>query len=210
MRTIALLLAALALLGVTPAFAQTETMQSNGLAAEPGGTLLRYPGSYFGPSAPALNPTQAQPSARQQSAGQEQKPEITETPSLATREVATDKPVAQTVSLLGKAAYSQGMNVVGYFDQGAPVSVNSDREVEARSILVENPRQTRKLLLQDPATAVVIPTRINVFKRESETIISYVPPSELLSGFDEGAVQAAGPAMDKEISEVVESVAAAK
>ena len=115
--------------------------------------------------------------------------------------------VEGVVSELGKAAYANGMQVVGYVNEGAAASAGGNKVIEARSLLVENPADAKKSLSEDPAAALAVPTRLTVFERDGRLMIGYMPPSEFLKGLKHKAIHEMGVTMDRDLLMTVESVA---
>jgi len=78
--------------------------------------------------------------------------------------------------------------------------------IKAKSLLVENPRDASKLLCEDPAAALVVPTRVTVFERDGHFVVAYIRPSEALKKFSHEDFHEIGAAMDTELSGLVRSV----
>ncbi len=125
------------------------------------------------------------------------------------REVSVEKEknltVQKEVSQLGAAAFANGLQIVGYVNEGAEASEGAAKPIEARSLLVENPADAKKLLSEDPAASLAVPTRISVFERDGHIMIGYMPPSEFLKGLKSKDIHEMGVTMDREVRMTVES-----
>jgi len=91
--------------------------------------------------------------------------------------------VTEVVGQLRKMVASKGMMVMGELHQGKVIGMTG-LQVESETIFVGNPQVGKTLFGADPGVGVAVPVRVNVFRNaQGATVVSYVPPSEILKGF---------------------------
>ena len=99
-------------------------------------------------------------------------------------EVEVEGSVEEVVGKLSKAVADGGMMVMGELHQGNVLSMTGLR-VESETIFVGSPTVGKNLFTADPAAGLVVPIRVNVYANAAgQTVVSYIPPSQLLSGFN--------------------------
>ncbi|MDE3126427.1 MAG: DUF302 domain-containing protein, partial [Gemmatimonadota bacterium] len=91
--------------------------------------------------------------------------------------------VPQVLDQLKKMIASNGMMVMGELHQGKVIAMTG-LKVESETIFVGNPNVGKELFGADPGVGIAVPVRINVYQdTQGHTVVSYVPPSELLKSF---------------------------
>ncbi len=92
--------------------------------------------------------------------------------------------VQEVLGKLTKAVADGGMMVMGELHQGNVLAMTGLR-VESETIFVGNPTVGKNLFTADPAVGLVVPIRVNVYANAAgRTVVSYIPPTRLLSGFN--------------------------
>ncbi len=89
--------------------------------------------------------------------------------------------VPHVLSQLKKMVASNGMMVMGQLHQGKVIAMTG-LKVQSETIFVGNPEVGKQLFSANPGVGVAVPIRINVYRdAQGGTMVSYVPPSELLA-----------------------------
>lgn len=89
--------------------------------------------------------------------------------------------VEQVLDKLKKAVAGNGMMVMGELHQGKVLEMTGLR-VQSETVFIGNPAVGKDAFAADPGAGIVLPVRVNVFEDgHGNTIVSYVPPSHLLS-----------------------------
>ncbi|HVA57789.1 MAG TPA: DUF302 domain-containing protein [Gemmatimonadaceae bacterium] len=91
--------------------------------------------------------------------------------------------VDQVLGQVKKMVASNGMMVMGELHQGKVIGMTG-LKLESETIFVGSPTVGKELFNADPGVGVAVPVRINVFQdAQGGTVVSYVPPSEILKSF---------------------------
>ncbi len=132
------------------------------------------------------------------------------TPAFASGEVVQVKvngSVDDAVARLRKMVASNGMMVMGELHQGKVLAMTG-LTLESESLFVGNPNVGKELFSANPGVGVVVPVRINVYADEQgRTMVSYVPPSELLATFNNPKVDKIAKMLDGKLHMMVEALA---
>ena len=111
--------------------------------------------------------------------------------------------VKDTVAKLKKMVADNGMMVMGELNQGKTLSMTG-LNVESETIFVGNPQVGKKAFAADPGVGIILPVRINVHVCPmGGSIVRYIPPSRLLSEFNNADVQSVGLMLDEKLSKMV-------
>jgi uncharacterized protein (DUF302 family) len=106
----------------------------------------------------------------------------------------------QTVSNLKKLVAKNSMMIMGEVDQGKIMSMTGVK-MHAVSFLVGSPVVGKKLFSQDVGAAVAAPFRVTVYENaKGQTVISYFPPSQMLSSFDNEQIAMVGKMLDEKLA----------
>ncbi len=93
--------------------------------------------------------------------------------------------VKDVVSTLSKMVAKNGMMIMGELHQGKVLEMTG-LKVESESIFVGSPTMGKKLFSANPGVGQVVPVRINIFKgADGKTVVSYIPPSKILSDYND-------------------------
>ncbi|MDE3173816.1 MAG: DUF302 domain-containing protein [Gemmatimonadota bacterium] len=104
--------------------------------------------------------------------------------------------VPQVLDQLKKMIASNGMMVMGELHQGKVIAMTG-LKVESETIFVGNPNVGKELFGADPGVGIAVPVRINVYQdTQGHTVVSYVPPSELLKSFHNAKVDQVAQMLD--------------
>jgi uncharacterized protein (DUF302 family) len=107
--------------------------------------------------------------------------------------------VTQVLDQLKKMVASNGMMVMGELHQGKVIGMTG-LKLESETIFVGNPQVGKELFSADPGVGVAVPVRINVFQdAQGGTVVSYVPPSELLKAFHNPKVDQVAQMLDQKL-----------
>jgi uncharacterized protein (DUF302 family) len=111
--------------------------------------------------------------------------------------------VDQVVGQLKKMVADGGMMVMGELHQGKVLSMTG-LKVESESLFVGSPTVGKDLFSAQPGAGLVVPVRINIYQdAEGRTVVSYVPPSEQLAGFDDDTVNRIATMLDENLAKMV-------
>lgn len=115
--------------------------------------------------------------------------------------------VSEAVTHLTKAVSSHGMMVMGELHQGKVLSMTG-LHVQSESLFVGNPTMGKKLFTTERGAGVAVPVRINIFEdAQGQTVVAYVPPSELLSSYGDAMLDKATHMLDQKLHMLVEGLA---
>jgi uncharacterized protein (DUF302 family) len=104
--------------------------------------------------------------------------------------------VPQVLDQLKKMIASNGMMVMGELHQGKVIGMTG-LKLESESIFVGNPQVGKQMFSADPGVGIAVPIRINVYQdARGNTVVSYVPPSELLRSFHNAKVDQVAQRLD--------------
>lgn len=113
----------------------------------------------------------------------------------------------QAVSHLDKILAGNGMMVLGKIHQGKVLSMTGLR-VQSDTLFVGNPNLGKKLFSVNPAAGVVLPVRVNFYvDAAGHTHAAYVPPSEVLSAFNNPKLDKMGRMLDGKLHAMVDMLA---
>jgi uncharacterized protein (DUF302 family) len=111
--------------------------------------------------------------------------------------------VDEVLDRLKKSVASGGMMVMGELHQGKVLEMTG-LHVKSETVFVGNPTVGKDVFGADPGAGVVLPVRINVFDDgHGNTIVSYVPPSHLLSEFGNPKVTEIARMLDGKLQNLV-------
>jgi uncharacterized protein (DUF302 family) len=111
--------------------------------------------------------------------------------------------VNEVLGTLKKAVASNGMMVMGELHQGKVLEMTG-LKVQSESVFIGNPTVGKDAFGADSGVGVVIPVRVNVFDDgHGNTIVSYVPPSYLLSNFGNPKVTGIAKMLDEKLQNLV-------
>jgi len=111
--------------------------------------------------------------------------------------------VDEVLDKLKKAVASNGMMVMGELHQGKVLEMTG-LHVQSETLFVGNPTVGKDVFAADPGAGVVLPVRVNVFDDgHGNTIVSYVPPSHLLSNFRNPKVTEIAKMLDGKLQNLV-------
>lgn len=111
--------------------------------------------------------------------------------------------VDQVVGQLEKMVADGGMMVMGELNQGKILAMTG-LKVQSESLFVGSPTVGKNLFSAQPGAGLVVPVRINIYQdAEGRTVVSYVPPSEQLAGFDDDAVNRIAAMLDENLAKMV-------
>lgn len=115
--------------------------------------------------------------------------------------------VSSAVARLKKEVAGHGMMVMGELNQGKVLSMTG-LSVQSQSLFVGNPTVGKKLFTSERGAGVAVPVRINVYENaQGQTIVAYVPPSEILSGFGNPMLNKVTHMLDQKLRMLVEGLA---
>ncbi len=110
--------------------------------------------------------------------------------------------VQGTLEQLKKMVADNGMMVMGELHQGKVLAMTG-LKVDSETVFVGNPTVGKKLFSADPGVGIVVPIRINIYADgQGNTIVSYVPPSYLLSGFGNPQVSMVAKMLDEKLQKL--------
>ena len=110
--------------------------------------------------------------------------------------------VPQVLDRLKKMIASNGMMVMGELHQGKVIAMTG-LKVNSESIFVGNPQVGKQLFSADPGVGIAVPVRINVYQdAQGGTVVSYVPPTELLNGFHNAKVDQVAQMLDGKLKKL--------
>lgn len=105
----------------------------------------------------------------------------------------------QTVKDLRQYISKNGMMVLSEINQGKVLSMTG-LSLNAISLFVGNPQIGNKLFSADRGVGIAVPVRLNIYENtDGKTYISYVKPTDQLSGFKEDAVKKIANMLDKKL-----------
>ena len=118
-------------------------------------------------------------------------------------QVTANGSVDQVVEQLRKMVASNGMMVMGELHQGKVIGMTG-LKIESETIFVGNPEVGKQLFGADPGVGVAVPVRINVFRNtQGATVVSYLPPSELLKGFHNQQIDQVAQMLDGKLHDML-------
>lgn len=111
--------------------------------------------------------------------------------------------VEDVLDKLKKGVAANGMMVMGELHQGKVLEMTG-LKVQSETIFVGNPTVGKDAFAADPGAGIVLPVRVNVFDDgHGNTIVSYVPPSHLLSSFGNAKVTMIAKMLDGKLQSLV-------
>ena len=111
--------------------------------------------------------------------------------------------VDETVGQLTKMVADGGMMVMGELHQGKVLAMTG-LKVQSETLFVGSPTVGKKLLSAQPGAGLVVPVRINIYAdAQGRTVVSYIPPSQQLSGFGDDAVNQVAMMLDGNLAKMV-------
>jgi uncharacterized protein (DUF302 family) len=118
-------------------------------------------------------------------------------------QVVANGSVDEVVDQLKKMVADGGMMVMGELHQGKVLSMTG-LEVQSETLFVGNPTVGKELFSAQPGAGLVVPVRVNVYgDARGQTVVSYVPPSQQLSGFGDESVDKVARMLDDKLAELV-------
>lgn len=111
--------------------------------------------------------------------------------------------VDDVVGKLKKMVADGGMMVMGELHQGKVLSMTG-LKVQSETLFVGSPTVGKDLFSAQPGAGLVVPVRINIYAdAQGRTVVSYVPPSQQLSGFGDDAVDQIAKMLDDNLAKMV-------
>jgi uncharacterized protein (DUF302 family) len=111
--------------------------------------------------------------------------------------------VDDVVAKLRKMVADGGMMVMGELHQGKVLSMTG-LKVQSETLFVGSPTVGKDLFSAQPGAGLVVPVRINIYAdAQGQTVVSYVPPSQQLSGFGDDAVDQIAKMLDDNLAKMV-------
>lgn len=111
--------------------------------------------------------------------------------------------VDETVGKLTKMVADGGMMVMGELHQGKVLAMTG-LKVQSETLFVGSPTVGKKLFAAQPGAGLVVPVRINIYAdAQGRTVVSYIPPSQQLSGFGDDAVDQIAMMLDGNLAKMV-------
>jgi uncharacterized protein (DUF302 family) len=111
--------------------------------------------------------------------------------------------VDDVVGMLKKMVADGGMMVMGELHQGKVLSMTG-LKVQSETLFVGSPTVGKDLFSAQPGAGLVVPVRINIYAdAQGQTVVSYVPPSQQLSGFGDDAVDQIAKMLDDNLAKMV-------
>ena len=111
--------------------------------------------------------------------------------------------VDETVSQLTKMVADGGMMVMGELHQGKVLAMTG-LKVQSETLFVGSPTVGKKLFSVQPGAGLVVPVRINIYAdAQGRTVVSYIPPSQQLSGFGDEAVDQIAKMLDGNLAKMM-------
>ncbi len=121
--------------------------------------------------------------------------------------VAVTGSLPATLAHLKKMVAGNGMMIMGELHQGKVLSMTG-LSVQSESVFVGNPTVGKKLFSANPGAGLVVPIRINLYvDREGRTIVSYIPPSQLLGAFHNPTIDMIAQKLDTKLGMMVTMLA---
>lgn len=108
--------------------------------------------------------------------------------------------VKDVLAKITKMVGDNGMMVMGEIHQGKILAMTG-LKIESESIFVGNPTMGKKLFSVEPGAGQAVPVRINIYRNsDGKTVVSYIAPSDLLSGFKNPKLTKMGTMLDKKLA----------
>ncbi|HKJ45284.1 MAG TPA: DUF302 domain-containing protein [Balneolales bacterium] len=122
-------------------------------------------------------------------------------------QVETKGSVSQTVSHLKKMVSQNGMMVMGSLNQGKVLSMTGIH-VQSETVFVGNPHVGKQLFSADHGVGVAVPVRVNIYaNKQGNTVVSYIPPSQVLGHFNNPKIQKIAKMLDNKLNKMVHMLA---
>lgn len=111
--------------------------------------------------------------------------------------------VDQVLDQIRKMVASNGMMVMGELHQGKVIAMTG-LHLQSETIFIGNPQVGKRLFSADAGVGVAVPIRLNVFQNaQGETVVSYVPPSEILKSFHNPRIDQVAQMLDGKLHGIV-------
>lgn len=111
--------------------------------------------------------------------------------------------VDEVLDKLKKGVAANGMMVMGELHQGKVLEMTGLR-IKSETVFIGNPTVGKDAFAAEPGAGVVLPVRVNVFDDgHGRAIVSYVPPSHLLSSFGNPRVTGIAKMLDGKLQNLV-------
>jgi uncharacterized protein (DUF302 family) len=118
-------------------------------------------------------------------------------------QVAVKGSVEEVVGQLTKGVADGGMMVMGELHQGKVLSMTG-LQVQSETLFVGSPTVGKKLFSAQRGAGIAVPIRINIYAdANGQTVVSYVPPSQQLSGFGDDGVDQIAKMLDDKLAQLV-------
>lgn len=118
-------------------------------------------------------------------------------------QVQTKGSVSQTLNRLKKMISHNGMMIMGSLHQGKVLSMTGIH-VQSETVFVGNPHVGKKLFSANPGVGVAVPIRVNIYKnKQGNTIVSYIPPSDELTQFNNPTINKIAHMLDNKLNKMV-------
>ena len=114
--------------------------------------------------------------------------------------VQSNKSFDNTVKAIHKMVAGNGMMVLSKINQGKILSMTG-LSVKAISLFIGNPHIGNKLFSANHGVGIAVPIRLNIYEGDNgKTYVSYVKPSEQLSGFKNKKIEMIAQKLDKKLA----------
>ncbi len=108
---------------------------------------------------------------------------------------------------LKKMVAGNGMMIMGELHQGKVLAMTG-LSVQSESVFVGNPTVGKKLFSANPGAGLVVPIRVNLYvNQQGQTVVSYIPPSQLLAAFDNPKIDMIAQKLDAKLGMMVKMLA---
>ncbi len=115
--------------------------------------------------------------------------------------------VDEALASLTKMVADNGMMVMGELHQGKVLKMTG-LTVKSESVFVGNPTIGKKLFSANPGAGLAVPVRVNIYEdSKGQTVVSYVPLSQQLSGFNNPEIDKVAGMVDGKLAKMVNMMA---
>lgn len=118
-------------------------------------------------------------------------------------QVAVKGSVDDTVAQIRKLVADSGMMIMGELHQGKVIGMTG-LKLQSETVFVGSPTIGKELFAAQPGVGLVVPIRINVYAdAQGHTVVSYVKPSQELSGFGDEKVNHIAAMLDESFAKMI-------
>jgi uncharacterized protein (DUF302 family) len=99
------------------------------------------------------------------------------------------------------------MMIMGSLHQGKVLSMTGIH-VQSETVFVGNPHVGKQLFSANHGVGVAVPVRVNIYaNKDGNTVVSYIPPSQELSNFNNPKINKIAQILDKKLDKMVHMLA---